>query len=63
LLAAIAAIEAGRVPAGVAQDPATRDYRSLPSAADLAEFRATGMVFWKPDEIQQWISRFLPPTS
>jgi methionyl-tRNA formyltransferase len=63
LLAVISDIEAGRAPAGTVQDPGTRDYRSLPSAADLASFHATGMAFWKPGEIQQWISRFVPATS
>jgi hypothetical protein len=60
LLGAIADIEAGHAPAGAVQDVATRDYRSLPSAAELASFHATGMAFWKPGEIQQWISRFVP---
>jgi folate-dependent phosphoribosylglycinamide formyltransferase PurN len=63
LLEAISAIEGGRVPAGTVQDTGTRDYRSLPSAADLASFHAAGMVFWKPGELQHWISRFVPATT
>ena len=60
LLAAVSEIEAGHAPIGAMQDPVTHDYRSLPSAADLASFHARGMVFWKPGEIRHWISRFLP---
>jgi len=62
LLAAISDIEAGCTPEGAVQDPVTRDYRSLPSVADLASFHATGMDFWKPGELQHWISRFVPAT-
>jgi folate-dependent phosphoribosylglycinamide formyltransferase PurN len=61
LLDMVRAIESGHCPEGIRQDTNTREYRSLPSEADLTSFHATGMDFWKPAELQQWIARFLPP--
>lgn len=61
LLEMIHSIEAGHCPEGTRQDTSTREYRSLPSEADLTSFHASGMDFWKPAELQQWIARFLPP--
>lgn len=42
------------------QDRTHRVYRSLPSAADLAAFLATGMVFWQPAEYGAWLKLWQP---
>ncbi len=60
LLDLIDKLASGARPTGEPQDRSRREYRSLPSAADIAQFRATGMVFWKPGEISAWIHSFLP---
>jgi len=57
------ALARGIRPPGSIQDQSLREYRSLPSPAEIARFRETGMVFWKPQELSGWIRSFLRPAA
>ncbi len=63
LLTLISELAAGTRPAGEEQDIRQRHYRSLPDAAELAAFGATGMRFWSADEYRATLQHFLPGTA
>lgn len=60
LLEQIEALASGQPTAGLPQDASTRCYRSLPGADEMAQFAASGVAYWKPDEYRDWLLRFIP---
>jgi methionyl-tRNA formyltransferase len=61
LLEIIGQLERGNPVAATPQDRAGRRYRSMPDAAEIAAFLATGHRFWHPASYDALLSRFMPP--
>ncbi len=59
----IAGLEQGKEPVSHPQDPTRRQYRSMPTAAELEAFLEAGHRFWHPAGYQRLLHSFFAPPS